>query len=112
MPQPMPIFRCPVSHARHASGDAMPLETGAKNFVLLPQTLITRSDSRPGLGSIDCPALVVVGGDDRITPLELSEEIAANIPGSRLEIVADCGRLSTPERPEARTKVLGDWRSQ
>jgi pimeloyl-ACP methyl ester carboxylesterase len=80
--------------------------------VLLPQTLITRSDSRPGLGSIDWPALVVVGGDDRITPLELSEEIAANIPGARLELVADCGRLSTLEQPEALTKVLVDWRSQ
>jgi len=92
-----------------ATVDAMLLETGAENFMLQQRALMTRPDSRPGLGAIRSPTLVAVGDGDRLTPLDLSEEIAENIPGAKLEIVAGSGHLSTLERPEALTKLLVGW---
>lgn len=102
--------RMPDAELR-AIADAMLLETGAENFVLQQQALMSRPDSRSGLGSISSKTLVVVGDGDRLTPPELSHEIAAGIPGAKLETVAACGHLSTLERPEAVTKLLAGWLS-
>lgn len=89
--------------------DTMLLETGAAAFIRQQEALITRPDSRPGLGAVGSPALVVVGDADRLTPPELSAEIAAGIPGAKLETIATCGHISTLEQPEAVTKLLFDW---
>jgi pimeloyl-ACP methyl ester carboxylesterase len=68
-----------------------------------------RPESRPDLPAIACPTLVLVGEQDRGTPVELSQEIAAAIKGSRLVIVPACGHLSTLERPAAVTKAMVEW---
>jgi pimeloyl-ACP methyl ester carboxylesterase len=70
---------------------------------------MARPDNRPLLPSIHCPTLVLVGREDALTPVELSQEIAAGIPGARLEIVPDCGHLSSMERPEAVNRALRAW---
>jgi pimeloyl-ACP methyl ester carboxylesterase len=70
---------------------------------------MTRPDMRPLLASIACPTLVLVGDGDELTPPQLSEEIAAGIAGSRLVVVADCGHLSTMERPDAVNSALLEW---
>ena len=70
---------------------------------------MTRPDMRPLLASITCPTLVLVGDGDELTPPQLSEEIAAGIAGSRLVVVADCGHLSTMERPDAVNGALVEW---
>ena len=67
----------------------------------LPSALIGRPDNRPFLPTVTCPTLVLVGREDALTPVELSQEIAAGIPGARLEIVPGCGHLSTLEQPAA-----------
>jgi pimeloyl-ACP methyl ester carboxylesterase len=41
--------------------------------------------------------------------VELSQEIAAGVPDARLEIIPDCGHLSTMERPEAVNRALRAW---
>ena len=84
-------------------------ETGAQAFLRQQNAIMTRPDARPDLASIECPALVLVGDGDELTPPVLSEEIAAGITGSRLVVVPDCGHLSTMEQPEAVTKALVDW---
>src|SRR5919109_290334 len=43
-------------------------ETGAEAFVRQQAAIMQRVDSRPGLGAIRCPTLVVVGGEDAVTP--------------------------------------------
>jgi pimeloyl-ACP methyl ester carboxylesterase len=50
-----------------------------------------------------------VGDDDQATPPELSREIAARIPGSRLVVIADSGHLSTIEQPGRVTEALVAW---
>jgi len=84
-------------------------ETGAAAFLRQQRAIMARPDSRPGLAAISCPTLVLVGDSDEATPPGLSREIAAGIRGSRLVVVAQCGHLSTIERPEAVTGALVEW---
>jgi pimeloyl-ACP methyl ester carboxylesterase len=90
----------------------MMTETGAEAVVRQFQAIITRIDSRPTLGSIRRPTLVIVGDGDQITPVAFNREIAAGIPGARLEVLPECGHLSSLERPEAITDLLVDWFSR
>jgi pimeloyl-ACP methyl ester carboxylesterase len=107
----------PVFVHRNRHGDealkcrvgAMAEETGAQAFLRQQKAIMTRPDARPLLASIRCPALVLVGDGDELTPPVLSEEITAGITGSWLVVVPDCGHLSTMEEPEAVTKALVDW---
>jgi pimeloyl-ACP methyl ester carboxylesterase len=73
------------------------------------EAIIARTDSRPVLTTIRVPALVLCGRQDAATPLAQSEEIARGIAGSRLEIIEDCGHLSTLERPETVTAAMRAW---
>jgi pimeloyl-ACP methyl ester carboxylesterase len=82
---------------------------GVDAFVRQQKAIMTRPDSRPGLSSIRCPTLVLVGEGDQLTPPALSEEMAALIPNSRLVSVPDSGHLSTLEKSEAVTKALVEW---
>lgn len=59
------------------------------------------ADQRDRARQIDVPTLVLVGDEDIITPPALSEELAALIPGSKLEIVAGAGHLANIEQPLA-----------
>jgi pimeloyl-ACP methyl ester carboxylesterase len=88
---------------------AMNQETGAEAYIRQQEAIMSRPDSRPGLGAINCPTLVLVGDDDQLTPPELAREMASGIRGSRLVIVPECGHLSTVEQPQAVTKALVEW---
>lgn len=92
-----------------ATVDAMMIETGAEAVVRQFQAIISRVDSRPTLSAIRCPTLVIVGEGDQITPVEFNREIAAGIPGAKLEVLPGCGHLSSLERPEAVANLLVDW---
>ncbi len=87
----------------------MAVDTGTDALVRQHAALMGRPDSRPFLASIKCPTLVLVGREDALTPVEMAQEIVAGIPGARLEIIPDCGHLSTMERPEAVNRALRAW---
>jgi pimeloyl-ACP methyl ester carboxylesterase len=86
--------------------DLMAEEVGVPAFVRQQTALIGRPDSRPSLGAIRCPTLVIVGDGDQLTPPDRAQEIAAAIPGARLVVVPDCGHVSTVEQPDAVTQAL------
>ena len=65
-----------------------------------------RPGSRLFLIEYRVPTLVICGRQDALTPLDLSEEMAAGIPGTRLAVIEDIGRLSTMERSQAATAVM------
>ena len=88
---------------------SMAEETGAQTYLRHQEAIIARPDSRPGLAAIACPTLVLVGEQDKGTPPELSREIAAGIPGSRLVIIPGSGHLSTLEQPQAVNQALVEW---
>ena len=89
----------------------MAADTGADAFVRQQKAIMSRPDSRPLLASIRCPALVVVGDGDELTPPELAREICTGISGARLVVVPGCGHLSTIEKPDAVNAALAEWLS-
>ena len=113
----VPALQFPVFVHRNRQGDEalrgrvriMAEETGAQAFLRQQQAIMTRPDARPSLGAIKCPTLVLVGDGDELTPPALAQEIAAGVAGSRLVVIADCGHLSTMERPDAVNRALVDW---
>ena len=107
-----PLLVHPSRHsykALRAVVDAMAAETGPEAFVRQQTAIMGRPDSRPGLPSIKSETLVVVGEADQLTPPQLAHEIADGIPGARLEVVAECGHISTLERPEVMTRLLVEF---
>ncbi len=82
---------------------------GPKVFIQQMTAIMNRRDSRPVLGDIATPTMVICGRQDQGTPLEVSEEMAEAIPNARLCVVEDCGHLSTIEQPEAVTALMRDW---
>ena len=87
----------------------MAAETGSEAFVRQERAIMTRPDSRPGLGSISCPTLVLVGDSDQVTPPDYAAEIAAAIPGAQLVVLRECGHLSTLEQPDRVTQLLAEF---
>jgi pimeloyl-ACP methyl ester carboxylesterase len=73
--------------------------------------MAVRPEMRAELGEIDVPTLVVCGELDAISPPTEMREIAAAIPGSRMEIIAGAGHLSPLEKPDAFNAVLSHWLS-
>jgi pimeloyl-ACP methyl ester carboxylesterase len=87
----------------------MGADTCTDAFKRQQSALMSRSDNRPLLPGIKCPTLIVVGREDALTPPELSQEMATAIPGARLEIVPDCGHLSTLEQPDVVNRAMRAW---
>jgi len=58
-----------------------------------------RPDSTELLGSLDLPALVVVGAEDSLTPPPMSRAMAAALPRCRLVEIASSGHTPSMERP-------------
>jgi len=52
---------------------------------------------------------VLCGRQDALTPLARHEEMAAGIKGARLEVIEDCGHLSTLEKPAEVNAALRRW---
>jgi pimeloyl-ACP methyl ester carboxylesterase len=88
---------------------SMALETGKDGFVRQERAIIGRIDSRPHLGAIRCPTLVVASRNDALMPVELMEEMARAIPGARLAVVEKCGHMTSLERPKELTNLLSGW---
>jgi pimeloyl-ACP methyl ester carboxylesterase len=76
-------------------------DTGPEAFIRQQTAIMNRADSRPGLGAISCPTLVLVGADDTLTPPDRAAEMAAAIPGARQVVVPASGHLSPLEQPQA-----------
>lgn len=78
-------------------------------FAAQVQALLQRPDATPLLSELRCPALLICGRQDSWSPLSRHEEMAARIPGSRLEVIEDAGHMSTMERPHSVTTVMQEW---
>ncbi len=68
--------------------------------------LMTRRDQAPLLSTIHCPALVLVGEHDTVTPPAVSEDLHRRIAGSELAIIPGAGHLSNLEQPAAFNAAL------
>jgi 3-oxoadipate enol-lactonase len=59
-----------------------------------------REDQTPLLSQISCPALILVGQEDPITPVPDSEKMHREIAGSRLVVIENASHVSNLERTE------------
>jgi pimeloyl-ACP methyl ester carboxylesterase len=57
-------------------------------------------DAADRLGSVGCPTLVIVGGEDRICPLRLSNDLVELVPDSTLHVVRARGHQPFQEDAE------------
>ena len=85
---------------------AMAADTGAETFLAQQRAIMARIDSRPLLGEIAVPTLLVWGEKDGITSRAHHDEIAEAIPGARLEVVPGAGHLPMVEAPEVVVPML------
>ena len=70
---------------------------------------VTRYDGYPAFESIDRPALVVVGEEDRIAPPDWARRMAELIPGAELQVIERAGHISNIEAPAAFNAAVLDF---
>ncbi len=68
-----------------------------------------RPDRQSDLKNICCPALIVVGSEDVITPPDEAAAMARAIPGAELVTIAGAGHLSNLEAPDEFNRALIDF---
>jgi pimeloyl-ACP methyl ester carboxylesterase len=84
----------------------MGARVGVKTYCRQNIAVAARTDLRPVLQSIAIPTAVIVGSEDLITPIELSQEIYDLAPGSTLHVIPGCGHLPPIEKPAALAVIL------
>ncbi len=88
---------------------AMIRRAGAGQLIAQNRAVMARADRRAELPGIRCPVLVACGEGDQITPPDQAREMAAAIPGARLEIVPGAGHMLTLEQPARVGRLLRSW---
>lgn len=81
-------------------------QSSAKGIIAGLAALATRTDSLSMLTQIKVPTLILVGDEDKVTPLTEAELLHKSIKNSYLTILKKCGHLSNLERPEIFNKEL------
>ncbi|WP_057913768.1 alpha/beta fold hydrolase [Peribacillus muralis] len=84
-------------------------KVGKVGYINQLKAVMTRSDQRSILSTIDCPTMILVGKEDMVCPVQMSEFLKEKIPGARLEIVNHSGHLSALEQPGKVSALLRDW---
>lgn len=85
------------------------LATSPRGIANALHGLAAREDSRPTLGAIRVPTLVLVGEEDSLTPPAEAEAIAKAIEGARLERIPGAGHLANLENPAAVNAALASF---
>lgn len=71
--------------------------------------LATRTDNTPGLAKITVPTLIVVGDEDKVTPVSEAEVMNKAIAGSKLKVLNKTGHLSNLENPKEFNAVIAEF---
>lgn len=85
------------------------LEAGAEQLIRQNRAVIARPDARRHLPHLQCPALVMCGEQDQLTPPGKSRQIAALVPHARLVLVPRCGHMLTMEQADIVNATLRQW---
>ena len=88
---------------------AMGIELGESVFIEQSAALRDRPDSTLTLATIECPTLVLCGDEDQLCPVELHRSMAQRITGAHLDVIENCGHLSTLEQPDAVNQAMYAW---
>jgi pimeloyl-ACP methyl ester carboxylesterase len=61
------------------------------------------------LGKISCPALVLCGEDDMLTPPKYAHYLQDSIPGASLSIIPEAGHMVMVEQPELVNRAIAEF---
>jgi len=78
-------------------------------FALQIKALLERPDATSVLASLELPTLVLCGREDTWAPPSRHDVMAKMIRRSTLEVIPDCGHMSTLERPQAVNQAFRRW---
>lgn len=67
------------------------------------------ADQRDRAQEIRVPTLVLVGDQDLVTPVELSNELVDLIPDARMQVIKDAGHLGNLEKSAEFNAILDDF---
>ncbi|MFE5505873.1 alpha/beta fold hydrolase [Amycolatopsis japonica] len=73
------------------------------------RAMAARPDSLETLRSADVPALVVVGEEDGLTPLEAANTLVETLPDARLVVLPEAGHLTPLEDPAGVVEAILGW---
>jgi pimeloyl-ACP methyl ester carboxylesterase len=71
--------------------------------------MMARPDSSPVLSRVNCPALILVGADDEVTPEASARAMEKHIERSRVVVLPAAGHLSNLECPDAFSRAVSDF---
>jgi len=78
-------------------------------FAAQIRALLDRPDAGDVLPTIACPTMLVCGRQDAWSPLVRHEAMATQIPRCQLEVVEECGHMSTMEQPSNISALMQRW---
>jgi pimeloyl-ACP methyl ester carboxylesterase len=81
----------------------------AEGLAAVARGMALRPDSTALLPQIACPALILVGDQDTITPISDARALFERIPHAGLSVIEDAGHLSNLERPELFTELVASF---
>ncbi|GGL52533.1 alpha/beta fold hydrolase [Wenxinia marina] len=70
-----------------------------------------RPDSTPTLAGMDIPVLVLVGREDSLYPVAVSEAMVEALPQGEIAIIDDAAHAAIFEQPEASADAILEWLS-
>jgi pimeloyl-ACP methyl ester carboxylesterase len=85
---------------------AMMTGTDPRGAAAALRGMMHRQDQTHLLPRILAPTLIIVGGEDQLTPRVDAEVMHREIRGSRLEVIEGAGHVSNLERPEEFNRAL------
>lgn len=80
-----------------------------QTFAAQIRALVNRPDAGDVLPTIACPTMLVCGRQDAWSPLARHEAMASQIPRCHLEVVEECGHMSTIEQPSQISALMRRW---
>jgi 3-oxoadipate enol-lactonase len=112
----LPKLLAPATHAEQPQivrrVRDMILQTDPRGAAAALRGMAVRADQTELLREINCPALIIVGSLDAITPPADAELMRREIRGARLEVIEGASHVSNVERPaefnRALEKFLGE----
>lgn len=87
----------------------MALSLGPQVFARQSIALRDRADQQATLAAFTGPALVLMGAEDKLCPLDRHQLMHDLMPQSRLHILPGAAHLPPLEQPDVTTRALRDW---
>lgn len=64
------------------------------------------ADGLDGAAKVACPALVIMGAEDKMTPAKAGTKLAAAIPNAQQAVIPGCGHMMLAEKPDETLDAL------